>query len=124
MEDLRRLVAETERRQDDARAFAELLTENAILVNAVGRRVVGRATIEAVMREALKTPLVDVRTRHEFVGATLLREDVAIVSFTKHVSAPAGASVATGSTVTSTLVAVREGGDWRIAVAHNTLVRS
>jgi uncharacterized protein (TIGR02246 family) len=121
-EEFRSLVEQTERFQNDASAFCSLLTEGAILVNAVGRRVVGRDAIRQVMQAALATPLVDVRTKHEFLGAQLLSADVAAVSMIKHVAAPPGAHVSSGSRVESTLVLRRHGAGWKIAVAHNTLV--
>jgi len=121
--EFRAIVEQTERFQDDAEAFCSLLADDAILVNAVGRRVVGRGAIRAAMEAALATPLADVRTRHQFIEGRLLAPDVAVVGMAKRVDAPPGAHVGTGSTVESTLVLVRRGDRWKIAVAHNTLVR-
>ncbi|HYD59493.1 MAG TPA: SgcJ/EcaC family oxidoreductase [Noviherbaspirillum sp.] len=122
--EFRSIVKQTERFQDDANAFCSLLTEDAILVNAVGRRVVGRNAIRETMEVALATPLADVRTKHEFTGGRILSVDVAVVSMTKSVAAPPDAHVSTGSKVESTLVLRRHGAEWKIAVAHNTLVRA
>jgi uncharacterized protein (TIGR02246 family) len=121
--EFRGIVEQTERFQDDVAGFCSLLMDDAILVNAIGRRVVGRAAIRAAMEAAIATPLVDVRTKHEFTGARLLSAQVAAISMTKRVDAPPDAHVSTGSTVESTLVVVRHGSGWKIAVAHNTLVR-
>jgi uncharacterized protein (TIGR02246 family) len=122
--EFRSFVEKTERFQDDAGAFCSLLTEDAILINAVGVRVVGRDAIRQAMEVALATPLVNVRTKHEFLGAQLLSPDVAVVSMTKHVAAPPDAHVPTGSKVEGTLVLHRDDAAWKIAVAHNTLVRA
>jgi uncharacterized protein (TIGR02246 family) len=51
------VVAAMEHLQSDPDGFAGLLTEDVVLVNAVGRRVFGRAAVRAAMVAALQTPL-------------------------------------------------------------------
>lgn len=122
--DVRAIVAATERFQDDPDSFAALLTNDAILVNAVGRRVIGRQAIRDAMRQALKTPLANVRTRHEVLEVRFLAPTVAVAEGTKHVSGEGSPHANSGSTVAFSFVMVGRDDQWRIAVAHNTLVRT
>jgi uncharacterized protein (TIGR02246 family) len=120
---IRSVVAETERRQSDADQFAELLMPDVVLVNAVGRRVFGREELRAAMAAALQTPLANVLTRNEIDDIRFVRPDVAAASGTKYVSGDGSDHAESGSTIHFTFVVVRDGDAWRIAVAHNTLVR-
>jgi uncharacterized protein (TIGR02246 family) len=97
-----------------------VLTADVVLVNAVVRRVFGRDSVPAAMAEALRTPLANVLTRHEVVDIRFLRQDVAVASGVKHVSAEGDGAAAPGSRVSLSLVLVREG-TWRIAVTGNAL---
>ena len=75
------------------------------------------------MTEALRTPLANVLTRNEMVDIRFIRPDVAVVSGIKHISGEGGGPAAPGSRAAFSFVLAREDGAWRIAVAHNTLVR-
>jgi uncharacterized protein (TIGR02246 family) len=119
---IRAVVAETERRQSDADQFAELLTADAVLVNAVGRRVLGREAVRAALAAALQTPLANVLTRNEIVDIRLLRPDVALVSGIKRVLSAGSEHAEPGAKIHFSFVLVNDADTWRIAVAHNTLV--
>jgi uncharacterized protein (TIGR02246 family) len=64
-----------------------------------------------------------VLTRNEVADIRFLRQDVAVVSGIKHIREEGGGSAAPGSKAHFSFVLVHEGDVWRVAVAHNTLVR-
>ncbi len=125
LEAIRAIVAATDTYQDDADGFTRLLTEDVALVNFGGRRVLGREALHHAMSEALKTPMVDVRTRNELVDVRFPRPGVAVASCIKHVSderdaAEKDADGSFSGRASLTLVLVEEQGDWRIALAQTT----
>ncbi|HWM11251.1 MAG TPA: SgcJ/EcaC family oxidoreductase [Solirubrobacteraceae bacterium] len=123
LEAIRAIVAATDTYQDDADGFTRLLTEDVALVNFGGRRVLGRDALHHAMSEALKTPMVDVRTRNELVDVRFPRPGVAVASCIKHVSDERDDAEKDGSfsgRASLTLVLVEERGDWRIALAQTT----
>lgn len=101
----------------DAAAFAECFTDGAEFVSWRGRRVTGRAAIEARHRDLFAGPLR--RARMDLDPApyevTYLAPDVALVV------AVGVRSTALPEALAITLTAVREGG-WRFASFHNTVV--
>jgi uncharacterized protein (TIGR02246 family) len=117
------VVAAMEQFQSDVDGFTGLLTEDVVLVNAVGRRVFGREAMRAAMAAALQTPLANVFSRNEVADVRFLRQDVAVVSGIKRLREEGGGSAAPGSKAIFSLVLVHEGEAWRIAVAHNTLAQ-
>jgi uncharacterized protein (TIGR02246 family) len=120
---VRLVVAEADRLQSDPDGFAELLTEDVVVVNFGGRRVRGRAALHQAMTAALASPLADVTTRQIVDHVRFVRPDVALVECTKHVhdGRPGGAPhlAATGEV---TFVLVRQHGRWRIASVQTTPV--
>jgi uncharacterized protein (TIGR02246 family) len=120
-DDVAAVVAEAERQQYDAGGFSALLTDDAAIVNFVGRRVVGRERIDRAMREALRSPLADVHTRYELVDVSFVTPDVALVNAIKHVSdRREGAEELGSNRGNTTFVLVRQGDGWRIALAQTT----
>jgi uncharacterized protein (TIGR02246 family) len=122
---VRAVVADADRLQSDAEGFTQLLTEDVALVNFGGRRVLGRSNVREAMRQALQTPMTDVRTRNEVVDVRFPRPDVAVVSSVKHISdqrAPsardAQAPLAQRGSTTFVLVGERDG--WLIALVQTT----
>jgi uncharacterized protein (TIGR02246 family) len=124
-EEIGDLVAAAVRHQSDPDPFLALHTDDVVLVNIAGRRVLGRDDLEAAMRGALASPLADVTTTVDIDDIRLLRPDVALVRCTKHVHdarvepddglPPAGAS---------TYVVVNSGDRWQIALAQTTPMRT
>ena len=118
------IVVEAERLQYDADGFAALLTEDAAIVNFVGRRVAGRETIRTVMRQALASPMAEVHTRYELVDVRFPAPGVALANSVKHVSDERDAAAGGGElgsdrgNVTFTLV--KHEGRWLIALAQTT----
>ncbi|MBB4919731.1 SgcJ/EcaC family oxidoreductase [Streptosporangium saharense] len=114
IEAIEQVVRDAEALQSDVAGFTGLLTEEVSLVNFTGIRLRGRAQVEKVMAEALRTPLKDVLTRNELLDVTFLRPDVALASLIKHVN--------DGRTGALTFVLVKDDGTWRIALAQTTPV--
>ena len=126
---IRRTVADAERYQADLEPFVALHTDDAIIVNIAGRRVLGRDSIHKAMKEALATPLAQVLTRIEVEDIRLTTPDVAVVSCVKYVSderdatvrADAGTSLPRSGSLTYVLV--KKDDTWRIAAAQTTPIR-
>ncbi|WP_232663542.1 YybH family protein [Pseudonocardia sp. TRM90224] len=121
---IRQTVEEAQRFQSDVEPFIALHTEDAIIVNIAGRRVLGRANIRDAMRSALATPLANVLTTTEVVDIRFPTPDVAVVSCNKHVSDQRTPESATELPTRANLayVMVRNGDAWRIASAQTTPV--
>ncbi len=109
------------RHQSDPEPFLALHTADTVIVNIAGRRVLGRADLEAAMRGALASPLADVTTTVDIDDIRFLRPDVALVSCTKHVH-DARAVPAEGLPPAGALsyVVTDDGDGWRIALAQTT----
>ena len=114
---IRALVDEAASLQNDTDGFVRLLTEDVVIVNVAGRRIIGRERFREAMSAALQTRLANVITRNELLDITFVRSDVAVVSVIKHISDENedanGAIPSQGS-----LTLVKEGDAWRIAVAQ------
>ena len=107
----------------DPDGFAELLTDDVVVVNFGGRRVRGRAALHEAMTAALASPLANVTTRQVVDHVRFVRPDVALVECTKHVNdgrtGDAPHLTATGEV---TFVLVRQDDRWRIASVQTTPV--
>jgi uncharacterized protein (TIGR02246 family) len=122
---IRAVVADADTLQSDAEGFAQLLTEDVVLVNFGGRRVLGKDNVRRAMTEALKTPLANVYTRNEVVDVRILRPDVALVSSVKHIFDERNPSARDPNAPLSgqgsmTFVLVKERHSWLIALAQTT----
>ena len=119
---IRRTIADVEKHQVNIDPFLALHTDDALIVNIAGRRVLGRDSIYEAMKTALDTQLAKVLTRIEIEDIRFITLDVAIVSCIKHVSderdtTSKNSLPAKGSL---TYVMVREHDAWRIASAQTT----
>jgi uncharacterized protein (TIGR02246 family) len=125
MDTIAELITEATARQNDLEPLLALHTDDVVIVNVVGRRVVGKAAFRTAMAEALAGPLADVVTTAEVDDVTFLRPDVALVACTKRIvdrrPGPADALPTQGRL---TYVLVDDGEGWRIASAQTTPVRA
>jgi uncharacterized protein (TIGR02246 family) len=122
---LEQLVADAERFQSDTDRFVELLTDDYVVVNIVGRRVQGKSEARAAMEKALDSGFSGVTTRHELTDIAFVRPDVALVSCVKHVSDERDdAACDVPSTARLTFVTVKDGERWRIALAQTTPIKT
>ena len=71
--------------QSDVEPFHALHTQDAIIVNFGGRRVLGSGDLRRPMEAGLASPLAQVVTTAAIDDIRYVRPDVAIVSCTKHV---------------------------------------
>jgi uncharacterized protein (TIGR02246 family) len=119
---IRALVEQAEASQFDVEPFIALHTPETVIVNFVGRRVLGRDDLERAMKQAMASPLAKVRTTTEIHDIRFVEPTVAVVSCTKRVfdeRDDAGALAREGSL---TYVVVEHDGRWRIALAQTTPV--
>lgn len=124
---IRDLVRQAHEAQFDAHTLPKLHAKGVVIVNIVGRRVLGRASFEEAMTRALASPLKDIATTIDIVDIRLVAPDTAIVSCTKSIHDGRSASDSTeipSSTGALTYVLIREDSSWRIAVAQTTPIRA
>jgi uncharacterized protein (TIGR02246 family) len=121
LEAISALVDEAAIVQSDTEGFMRLLTDDVVIVNIAGRRVIGKEAMREAMSAALQTRLANVITRNELLDITFVRRDVAVVSVIKHVSDEnEDASEEVPRRGSMTLVVAKEGEEWRIALAQTT----
>ncbi|SMC62124.1 SgcJ/EcaC family oxidoreductase [Kibdelosporangium aridum] len=124
MEDIKQVVTNSDKLQNDPDGFADLLTEDANLVNIAGRRLHGRENIRAAYRKAMASQLAQVQTRIEIHDAWLVQPDVAVVTATKHVSderdEPNAPLPDKGAV---TFVLAKRGEQWLIASVQTTPIK-
>jgi uncharacterized protein (TIGR02246 family) len=122
--EIRQLVADADAFQSDVEQFTALLTQDVVIVNIAGIRVIGKDEFRRIMAQALQTRLANVRTRTEIEDIRFVRPDVAIVSCVKHVfDENQDTSVSPPSRGTLTFVVIDEGHGWRIAQAQTTSIQ-
>ena len=107
----------------DGEAYGSRFTEDADYVAFDGTRTRGRREISASHQQLFDKFLKDTRLTGRILSIKFPSPDVALVHAT-------GGTIMRGKTEPSperasiqTLVAVREGGEWRFAAFHNTRVR-
>jgi uncharacterized protein (TIGR02246 family) len=122
-EAIRSLIEQAEASQFSLEPFIALHTPDTVIVNFVGRRVLGRDALERAMGAALASPLARVRTTTEIQDIRFVEPTVAIVSCTKHVFDErdgAGEHSPLARQGSLTYVVVEQEGRWRIALAQTT----
>jgi len=108
--------------QSDVEPFLALHTQDAIIVNFGGRRVLGSGDLRQAMEAGLASPLAQVVTTAAIDDIRYVRPDVAIVSCTKHVSDQRDTTETFATEGRLTYVAVQKHGAWRVALAQTTPV--
>lgn len=119
---IHRLVEDVQAKQSDVEPFLALHTDDTVIVNFGGRRVVGKDALRQAMRAALASPLAMVTTTAEVDDIRFIRPDVAIISATKQIADGRGVAEAFPSRGNLTYVVVNDGDGWRIALAQTTPV--
>jgi uncharacterized protein (TIGR02246 family) len=114
------VVAELVDRQNDPAPFLALHTDDVVIVNVAGRRVLGKEAFAEAMRGALTSPLADVQTTAVVEDVRFLRPDVCLVSCTKYIHdrRPGGEPLPEVAQLTYVLVDAEDG--WRVALAQTT----
>ena len=120
--EIHRLVDAAIEHQSNVKPFLALHTDDIVLVNLAGRRVIGKAALGTAMTEGLKTRMANVMTHSEVVDVTFIDSDTAVVSCLKRItdenrdaqveSIPSEANL--------TYVVKRRNARWLIALAQTT----
>jgi uncharacterized protein (TIGR02246 family) len=123
---IKQLVADAERFQNDAEAFAGLLTEDITLINFTGIRLIGRDEVYRVMKQAVASSLARILTKQEVEYINFLRPDVAIMTGIKSIVADADDLdfVSKGEQARLTFVLVKHDNEWLISHIQNTPIQS
>ena len=128
IEFIKQLVADAEQFQNDPDEYSQLHTEEAIITNIAGHRIIGRDRFYQVMKEAVKTSLIDVPTKTDIENITFVRPDVAVVNCIKHIfdnrDILDGDKFEENSKGNLTFMVVKEQGKWLIAMAQTTLIQN
>ena len=120
---LRRIVQDVEDgfNHNDASLLTEHMAEDAVVGNAVGVFLEGRAAIDESNRRGLAGPLADATAHYEVSGVALLAPDVAVAQ-KRAWSTPADATAGKPPEMVAQYVFARRDGRWWIARRQNTLV--
>ncbi|HET6295054.1 MAG TPA: SgcJ/EcaC family oxidoreductase [Kribbella sp.] len=119
---IRDLVARADQAQSDAAVLPGLHTDQAVIVNIAGRRLLGQEAFIAAMTAALDSPLKDIHTSVEIIDIRGLTEDAALIICVKtvHDNRPEADTTSLPATGALTYVAVRTSDGWRLALAQTT----
>ncbi len=117
---IRHLVRTLQETQSDVEPFLALHTDDTIVVNFGGRRVLGLGDLRQAMESALASPLAEVTTSAEIQDIRFVRPDIAIVSCTKQVSDGRDTSESFATKGSLTYVVVEDRDEWRVALAQTT----
>lgn len=124
LQEIREFIEAATDAQNDPDALLTLHLSGAVIVNIAGRRILGRADLDAAMRQALSSPLRDVRTTVELVDLRRIAPDVVLASCTKtvHDNRPVTErhERAVPTTGAMTYLLVNTDAGWRIALAQTT----
>ena len=106
----------------DGAAFVAPFAEDADFVNVLGMHVRGRDAIAAGHEQIFRTVYAGSKVAYRVEGARLLRPDVALVHVQAGLDVPGG-PMAGHHAARYSMVLTRDGGEWRIASFHNTVIR-
>ncbi|TCC60321.1 SgcJ/EcaC family oxidoreductase [Kribbella pittospori] len=115
------LVAKVQEVQgnEDVDGFISLFRKDAVWVTGHGKRLYGRDTIEAFTREVLPGAMKDSSATYEPDHLLFVRPDIAVVNVNQTYVERGGTTGSYGSPV---YFLARDGSDWEIAAAQNTVV--
>ncbi|MDF0529559.1 SgcJ/EcaC family oxidoreductase [Tsukamurella sp. 8F] len=105
-----------------AAEFRELFREDAVWTTAHGRRLTGRAAIDAFTATALPRSMADHTGDYDIERILFVRPDVAVVTVRVRPHALDGARLRHVPDTAPLYVLSRDDGRWRIAAAQSTAV--
>ncbi|HEX6750155.1 MAG TPA: SgcJ/EcaC family oxidoreductase [Longimicrobium sp.] len=106
----------------DSAGFAAPFAGDADFVNIVGMHARGRDAIAAGHEHIFRTIYAGSRVEYRLKSARLLRADVALAHVDAKLHVPAGPAAGDMAALWSAVL-TRDGGAWKIASFHNTLVQ-
>jgi uncharacterized protein (TIGR02246 family) len=107
----------------DGAAFAAPFADDADFVNVHGLHARGRDVIAQGHEGIFRSIYAGSTVRYEIEGARLLRDGVALVHLHATLRVPAG-PMAGEHEARPSMVLTRDGGAWRIASFHNTVIQA
>lgn len=119
---IREVIASAEQFQNDPERFTGLFTQDAVVINALGKRFRGRNELYTFMKEASRTFLGEISLRNEVINITFRRPDVAVVSAVQHIIRKSGIFMGEEARGSLNMVLVPQEEKWLIAVAQNTFI--
>jgi uncharacterized protein (TIGR02246 family) len=106
-------------RPDNAAAF---ISAEAVIVNVVGIRLLGRDEFYRFIKKAMQGRLSNLVRKNEINDIRFLRHDVAVVSATQVASTREGHVLREHGSGAMTVVLIKDDGKWLVAVAQNTMI--
>lgn len=113
---------ETAYNTNDAELMTADFAANAMVVNAMGALLTGRADLLAANRAGLAGFLRDQYVRYEVTDITFLRPDVALAHKVARATTATGELIDTDPAMIALYVLVKENGRWWTAARQNTLI--
>jgi uncharacterized protein (TIGR02246 family) len=107
----------------DARAYGECFTDDSDYVSYDGARAIGRAPMVESHDRLFRGVLAGSRLVGEVESIRYVRPDVAVMHATGSVLTPWQKTLPKKRLSRQTILAVRDGGEWRVAALHNGRVR-
>ncbi len=123
---IRKVIEEAVENQHNPVPFLALHSEEVVIVNFTGKRVLGREKLESAMQQALASPLAKVITKNTVEDIRFIKPEVAIVSCIKHVfdERTSKEKEYPSQKGSLTYVLVKENNKWTIALAQTTPILS
>lgn len=119
-----KIIRRAEQAQNDVTALMSLHSDDAVIVNLAGRRIVGKKAFEQAMRAALGSSLAEVTTTVEISDITFVDHATAIASCVKSVHDNRdGVDAALPSRGALTYVLALRQDAWQIVLAQTTPMR-
>ncbi|ASR37864.1 DUF4440 domain-containing protein [Prauserella marina] len=123
---LKKVIEDTETayNTNDAELMTKYFAAEASVVNAVGKRIVGREALLAANQQGLASFLKDQYVRYDVIEINFVRPDVALVHKQARATTSAGRLIDEDPAMLALYVLEKENDRWWIVVRQNTLVPS
>lgn len=124
VEEIKQVIADVERgfNANDAALMNKHMADDAMVVNAVGMRMVGRAEIDRASEAGLAGALKDQYAHYVVRDVRFLTPAVALAYKEAYAATPDGEPIDVDHSMCALYVLVKEDGRWLIRARQNTLV--
>jgi len=113
---------ETAANERKPKETADLVAQNAIIVNVAGIRFDGKEEFYLFIQKAMEGALSNLVRKNEITDIRFIRHDVAVVSATQVAATKEGTFLKEHGKGSVTSVLVKEQGKWVITMAQNTMI--